>query len=225
LRIFKREGEMVMKRAVLAACVMAVLVLALPANADSITQITFDGLHDLQPVGDHYGQFGITFSSNALAVRSSLHGGIGNFTGNPSGNTILGFQTGSSVLMNVAGGFQNGLAFFYSAPNFSGTVTIWSGLNGTGTLLATISLGVTGTTGCANGSLFCIWTPVGLNFSGVAQSVKFSGKAGGIAFDSITLGSGVPSAVPEASTAFLMGIGLVALSCVGRLRRSSTHRG
>jgi hypothetical protein len=214
---------MVMKRAVLAACVVPLLLLlSLPANADSITQVNFEGLHDLQPVGDYYGS--ITFSSNALAVRTSLHRGIGNFAGNPSGFNVLGFQTGSSVLMNVANGFQDGLAFYYSAPNVSGTVTLWSGLNGTGTLLATISLGATGSTGCANGGLFCVWTPVGLTFSGTAQSVKFSGKAGGIAFDSITVGSAVPSTVPEASTAFLLGIGLVGLSCAGRLRRSFFHR-
>jgi len=207
-----------MRRALVSACVICFMTFAgLPARADS-ARLFFDSLKDLQAIGNTYGKFGITFSSNALAVTSSLKGGIGNFGSNPSGRNVFGYETGSSVTMNVAGGFTSGLSFFYSAMDASGVVTVWDGANGTGKVLATISLAKSGNTGCPNGSAMCVWTPVGLTFAGTAKSVTFGGNAGKIGFDSVFVGNAVPSATPESSSALLLGIGLVALSCAGRLR-------
>ena len=121
--------------------------------------------------------------------------------------------------MNVAQGFSNGLAFFYSAVSKPGTVSVWSGMNGTGTLLATITLGTNGNSGCHAGTVFCVWTPVGLIFSGTAMSVTFNGAAGQIGFDSVTVGKAIPAAVPEPASVLLLGSGLVALSFAGRLRK------
>jgi hypothetical protein len=211
-----------MRRAIFPACMLClVLVVGLPASATSGTRLYFDSLKDLHQVGDTYSKFGITFSSNALAVTSSLKGGIGNFTGNPSGRNVMGFQSGSKVTMNVAQGFTNGISFYYSAVQQPGVVTVWSGTNGTGKVLATITLSKNNAAGCQSGSLFCVWTAVGLSFSGTAESVTFGGTAGQIGFDRVTVGSPTPSAVPESSSALLVGLGLVALSCAGRLRKIS----
>ena len=50
----------------------------------------------------------------------------------------------ASAVMNVASGFDSFLQFFYSAIYFKGAATVYSGLNGTGSILATVVLPVLG---------------------------------------------------------------------------------
>ena len=114
--------------------------------------------------------------------------------------------------MNVAGGFKTGFLFFHSATTLPGTVTVWSGLNGTGTLLATLTLPPNGS--CTPGPNFCHRTAEGVTFSGTVESVNFSGTANEIGFDNITIGSatpgGGPTPTPEPATMLLLGLGLPA---------------
>jgi len=152
--------------------------------------LTFEGLKDSEPILNFYNggfggkgsgpgpNFGITFSSNFLAVISSLNGGTGNFANAPSGNTVAFFPS-PAVVMDVAGGFTGSFPFFYSAFQ-AGSVSIFSGLDGTGTLLATQSLPQNDFSGTAN-----VWTLTEVNFSGSAESVIFSAPANAIAFDDI----------------------------------------
>ena len=56
--------------------------------------------------------------------------------------------------MNVAAGFSTGFSFYYAAPFDTGSVTVWSGLNGTGTLLATDILALT-PDGCGDTDYSC----------------------------------------------------------------------
>jgi hypothetical protein len=140
--------------------------------------------------------YGIAFSSDSLAVIAQSAGGSGNFTANPSGNTIAFFLTGAGDTMNIAAGFNTGFSFYYSS-FVSGSVSVWSGLNGTGTELASIPLAGTGNNGPA-GEQYNMWDPVGVSFAGTAESAIFSGSANQIGFDNITLGSATPTeTVPE----------------------------
>jgi len=167
--------------------------------------LTFEGLKDSEPILNFYNggfggkgsgpgpNFGITFSSNFLAVISSLNGGTGNFANAPSGNTVAFFPS-PAVVMDVAGGFTGSFPFFYSAFQ-AGSVSIFSGLDGTGTLLATQSLPQNDFSGTAN-----VWTLTEVNFSGSAESVIFSAPANAIAFDDIFVpgpvaGAGVPGLI------------------------------
>ena len=126
--------------------------------------------------------------------------------------------------MNVAAGFDTGFSFYYSAANQPGVVNVYSGLNGTGSILATLTLPATGDgsglPGC-EGTNFCPYTAFGVTFTGTAFSVDFGGTADQIAFDNITLGSETAGgAVPEPSTWAMMlaGFGMVGLG----MRRRNT---
>lgn len=128
--------------------------------------------------------------------------------------------------MNVATGFDTGFSFYYSAVDVTGVVNVWSGLDGTGSLLASLQLPLTGDgAGLPDcfGTNFCPYLPMGVAFSGTAMSVDFAGTADEIGFDNITLGSDTPTgAVPEPGTWALM---LVGFGFVGSaMRRRSNIR-
>ena len=192
-----------------------------------VITLTFEGLQNLEPIDNYYNgglggfgsgpgpNFGITFTSDSLAIISGANGGTGNFSGSPTMPTVAFFLTGAGDTMNVAAGFMTGFSFYYSAINHVGFVSVYDGLGGTGNLLATLNLPITpsgGSPECTYGA-YCPWVPVGVAFSGTAQSVVFGGSANYIGFDNITLGASIPTpGVPEPSTLALLAGGLGALA-------------
>ena len=173
-----------MARSFLTALALCILLTAsVSSHASSGTFIDTHGLKDLEPIdnflsggmggfgsqGKH--DYGITFSSNALAIKSYVQGGAGGFFP-PLGNApAIFFNSGTQGYMNVANGFTTGMQFFYAA-GATMTVTVWSGANGTGTALATITLSSNSGSGngCSGFPTFCNWTSVGLTFSGTGKS-------------------------------------------------------
>jgi hypothetical protein len=203
---------------------------AVLVNASVIT-LTFEGIGNEEAVNNYYNgglggsgsgpgpNDGIVFSTNSLALIENNHGGSGNEGGEPAGDTGLFFLSGGADTMDVAGGFTTGFSFFYSAPFSTGSISVFSGLDGTGTLLATLALPLTAdgaVSGCPDnpGANFCPFVPVGVTFSGTAESVNFGGSANEIVFDNITLGSSVATgSAPEPASVFLLisGVGAVGL--------------
>ena len=199
------------------------------ASANVIT-LTFEGLQDQEPINDYYNggfggmgsgpgpNYGITFTPDSLALISVDNGGTGNFSGSlaPSPHTIAFFLSGQGDTMNVAAGFTTGFSFFYTSPFDTGAVTVWSGLNGTGTLLATLNLPISGAPGTREP--YDAWAPAGVTFTGTAESVIFTGTANQIGFDNITLGSQTPGGVPDGgASALLLGMGVVCLAAFRRM--------
>lgn len=221
-----------MKRFVCPAVILlVVLFLSASAFANSGELLTFQGLGDMQSVGNFYNgaglsgtpNYGVTFSSNFFGLNPIMNGGSGNYapfsldSGDPHAIFISNSLTGSAGLpvtgvMNVAGGFSSGLNFFFTAGFALGqteTVTVWSGANGTGTVLATISL-ANNNAGCG-APLYCNWSDASLSFKGTAQSVTFSGPSDELGLTEITIGSS-NTAIPESPSIYLLGAGLVGVS-------------
>jgi hypothetical protein len=178
---------------------------------------------------DQYGgtgpNYGISFGTEALALgQYAQYPGFSNTGNEPGGGNALFFLNGTGDVMNIAKGFTTGFSFYYDCPSdLSGSIQVWSGLNNTGTLLASLTL--PGTSINSTEPLYGNWTPIGVTFSGVAESVDFAGTANRIAFADVTLGSGAPqignggtggNSVPDntdLSTYLFAGLGLVAMGC------------
>ena len=189
--------------------------------------LTFEGLRDQEAVNGFYNggtggagstgtNYGIEFVSGSLAIIDSDAGGTGNFGGEPSPSTILFFLSGTAV-MNYAAGFDTGFSFFYSAINNPAVVNVYSGLNLTGSLLATINLPITASDGGDPTGSFSPFVPIGVAFAGTAMSVDFGGTANQVGFDNVTFGSATAGGdVPEPATMLLLTGGLGAISALRR---------
>jgi hypothetical protein len=194
-------------------------------------------------IGDYYNggisaagtsgtNYGVSFSSNALALcmntpgdfcSNTSRGGFGDPSSQKGG---LIWLTGAETYLNYAAGFETGFSFFYSAPYFTGAVSVFDGLNGTGNVLGTIALGLTTNGGCdasySGSANYCPLVPVGVTFSGIAKSISFAGTANYIIYDDVTFGSATPGVpdVPEPASWMMMIVGIGAVGATLRRRRA-----
>ncbi|WP_272700201.1 PEP-CTERM sorting domain-containing protein [Desulfovibrio sp. Fe33] len=209
------------------------LFLVTPSHA---LVLDFEGLGNQDQVLDFYNggtssmgysgtDYGVSFSDNALSLIDSDAGGSGNFGNEPSPDTILFFLNGDAAVMSLAAGFDTGFSFFYSAISNPGQVSVWSGLGGTGDLLATLDLAITPQDGGDPNGSFSPFVPIGVGFEGTAYSVSFAGVINQIGFDDITFGAVTPgdpgAPVPEPGSFILMGIGLLGFLAYARKRRNA----
>jgi hypothetical protein len=229
------EGEGIMNRFtrwVVSAAAGAVLLVPSVVSAQVLT---FEGLQNNEEILDFYNggtgslgsagtNYGIQFTNGALALIDADDGGSGNYENNPSGSTIAYFLSSNSLVMNVAAGFSTGFSFFYSS-SVVGAVTVWDGLNATGTMLAQIILAANWQDNCpaygpGRTGGYCNWDAIGVAFGGTARSVDFAGGANFTGFDDITLNSSTPG-VPEPASMILMASGLAAAAAARRRRAAS----
>jgi hypothetical protein len=179
-----------------AACVLAV------GKAEAVI-LDFEGISNTAQIGNFYNGNGVSFDNNARASIDSDAGGGGAFENEPSPNTVMDFR-GTGTIMNVAGGGFDSFSTFYSAGNQNqpGSIELFSGLNGTGTLLASLSNLLTPTSGNGVNDRFTTFDLADFGDSfGIAQSVRFGGTAQQILFDNVSFNTVNPSTqVPEPFT-------------------------
>jgi hypothetical protein len=221
-----------MKRATIRLVAVVVLFAGEQVWAGPVV-LTFEGFKDEEPIGNYYNgglgglasgpgpNYGITFSSNSRISIESSAGGIGDFTNAPSGVAVAFFLMGTNDFMDVPSGFTNSISFFYTASD-PGSVNIYSGLDGTGTLLATVPLFSTNNNG-PPGAHSNHWVLTSATFSGTAESVDFSNAANvgtkGYGVDNLTISPLALSSVPEPASFTLIGLGIAGLLGYGWRRR------
>lgn len=195
-------------------------------SAQAAIVLDFEGTGNITPIGNFYNggagtNYGISFGADAL----SIHGPSNNEALLPSGVNGVFFLNGSGALMNVAAGFTTGFSFYYSAPFYTGEIQVFDGLNGTGNLLASLTLPMTtngaGVLACG-GMNFCPYEAIGVAFVGTAKSVNFGGVANQVVFDDVTIGSvragDTGNQVPEPGILSLIGLGVAGLGLKLRKR-------
>ena len=175
---------------------------------------------------------GFTFSSNAVTESSGTSNGkFENLpTGDLNGNTqILSFSglggATTTDTVNFAAGFTN-VSFNYSlgtnSASYAQTAQVWSGLNGTGTVVGTIALTASANPLTCSTRLdaYCSWSAAtGNALSGVGESITF-GVANSLASENLELDAVTVAAVPEPTQSWMMlaGLAMVGLFAIGRRR-------
>jgi len=217
---------------------VAALMAASAANAT--IDLNFEGINSTYPSGFAFingfydggtssdgttgPNYGITFSPNAQAIclnsttvvcSNTSKGGLGPAN---SREGALFFLSGSSTFMDIPAGFTTGFSFNYVSVS---DVAVWSGVDGTGSLLATINLSPDSGSCPGYSAAFCPFSPIGVAFSGTGKSIEFAGVANEIVFDDVTFGSVTPG-VPEPATWAMMMLGLAGLGLAGRRRAKSS---
>jgi hypothetical protein len=206
--------------------ISAVLALSLGQARAGLISVTFDEpqLVDNDPLLTFYDggttyrgisggpNLGISFSLNARE-RTMTSALTGTFT--PPGIMQLYSDTaregeGISAVMDVAGGFISSATFFYAAIDADGKMTVYSGLDGTGTALTVLTLPVTSPlTGPG------VFVADDVAFSGIAHSIVFDGGNKQLAIDDIKLTS-----APEPPAWSLLLIGGACCWAASRLRKA-----
>ena len=200
---------------------MSALAASLLAAAPAFSfTLDFQGAGDYNFIQDYYNggtndagasgtNYGVSFGSDALIVTNNDD--FTYYSNAPSAGVLS--AVGADAALNVASGFSGDVSFWYSSAEDT-TVSVFSGLNGAGTLLATFALLANANDGCSD-TAYCHWDFKSLNLAGVGQSIQF-GSAVGAGFDEVSV-SEVP--LPAPAAAWLMLSGLGGLGCLGALSR------
>lgn len=198
-------------KSTLAAVLAAGLISAGPVSAALVT-IDFESAPSFASIGNFYSGLGVSFGPDAQAIQNDALGPY--FSNAPSPIGVM-TAVGTDAAMNVASGF-NGVASLYYSSTDAAAVSIWSGLNGTGSVLGVFNLTNNAQTGCSDTG-FCNWNlasfDLGLN---VAKSITFGNTANMAGFDNVSVNEvPLPAALP------LLAFGLAGMGTLSRRRKQA----
>ncbi len=177
------------------------------ASSASAAYVTanFDTVASFSAVGSAYSASGLVFDAEAIAVDGTDLTLETPFTAHSGTNAM--FSPSSATVMNVADGFVGDVSFWYSSITGSTTVSVFDGLNATGTVLSAFTL-------ASNSTAYEMFSLASQSFSGVGYSISFGGNDGQIAYDDVTV-----NAVPLPAAALLFPMGAAALGLSARRKR------
>ncbi len=202
-------------------------------NATNINTFFAGGTDAYGTAGTAADNIGVTFTApaefqNAGFNGSGFNGGTGKFENVPSGATgvlyMAAVPTTTIPIMNDVNGFS-GISVNYSLLNntasYGSTISLYSGLDGTGNVVGTLTLAAASTTvGCTSSrDEFCTWSFASNQaLSGIAESAVFNGDARTFtSYDGLALNT----AVPLPASLWLMLGGLGGLVGFSRWRRAA----
>ena len=190
-----------------------------PSQAKGVL-LDFEGIGDNVAIQDFYNggaagngvigpDYDVTFAGSALSLVDADDGGGGNFANEPSSKSILFWLNDVDTHMNFAPGFSQ-FSLYYAAAMFPGSLSFWTGSNGTGSQVGiTQSLGVTGS-GCGGdpGGAYSCWAKLDVALPQLAYSATFGGSANYIGFDNVSFNPqeiSVPGPLPIVGVAAAFG--------------------
>lgn len=157
---------------------------------------------------DAYAAQGVSFTDNVLFLKNDAAGTY--FTDANRGAGIAYVSTDAPAYMNVADSVGEKLTFDYTTM-VDVTISAYSGLNGTGSLLGTYTLAANTVDAAVD-----LWTTTTFNFVGQAKSFDLRGLAAAgsyAAIDNVT-------AVPEPTSLALLGAALGVVGFAARRRQA-----
>jgi hypothetical protein len=189
------------------------------ASADPFVVLDFNNLEIGEQVLGYYNggdgslgtgpgpNLGITFTSDFVTVAQGVFGP-------PFQGEELTGTSGTMDVLPAFGGTGGTFSFYYSNMGADSTVNLYSGLDGSGSLVATIPL--TNTAFGAASPLAGLPLPF--------ESAVFTGTGGALVFDNMTFSPpGVGPVTPEPSSISLLLIGLLAVWFCGRKSIRGLH--
>jgi Bacterial Ig-like domain (group 3) len=185
---------------------LALFLILLPTLSEAQAKgvVNFGGLKNLEFIDQFYDggkgslgsgpgpNLGLQFTANVQTIISASKGGSGNFINNPGGAPVMFFQTGNTVTMTATNGVGIAVWLYYSALQ-TGSATVYAGPDGTGTILASITL-PPNNSGC-NTYKLCVWSPVAVPLNTTAGSISFAGVPDYLAIGPVHLGSAIPTSM------------------------------
>ena len=208
-----------MKKLMLASALAAGLLSAAGASAATIN-LDFNGVTSNASVNGFYNggtdsagasgtNYGVNFAASVLDLTNDAN--FTYFTGGPSNSAIYVNPGDVRGVMNIAGGITGALNLSYSSLGAT-TVSVFSGLNGTGTE-QTFTLN-SNDDSCGGGA--CFWTSTALGFLGTAQSVEFGSNNGLALYTNLGV-----TPVPLPAAGLLLLFGSAGLGLFGKRRRAA----